>query len=462
MFALGKTPSKQITQWHKETGPIYKINVGNQLWIMIGDPYLAHDIFVKSGSTTSSRPYHRFNVEIYSKNNRGVVFGQYGSKWKSNRKAATTTLSTVSIDKFKDVLELEIENLMDQFTKISQKGESVNPFKLLQMTSFNIVLTVALAHRFEEIDDPVYTYLHDSLEKGMAYGGIAGDLGSFIPLVSWTDKLTGLEEKLNEFIYCSRDLVYDKFISDALQNEKHSLLKDLYQMKEDGLIDYDDIVVFLSDLVSAGADTIATTLSWTFNILSQYPKVQEKVAKELDEWKSKHPPGAVPNFHQDRDDFPYSVCVQKEIMRFRPVTNFGIPHVATEDTLTNGYFIPKDAILISSMETMHKSTAFYDDPEEFRPERFLQNTQRMSAAANAKINERDHFGFGWGRRQCPGIHLAEIEIFNFYVRFFSKFTIQAEPDAQGNPKKIDLSEIIEEGIMVKPLPNKFIIVSRDV
>lgn len=70
MFALGKTPSKQITQWHKETGPIYKINVGNQLWIMIGDPYLAHDIFVKSGSTTSSRPYHRFNVEIYSKNNR--------------------------------------------------------------------------------------------------------------------------------------------------------------------------------------------------------------------------------------------------------------------------------------------------------------------------------------------------------------------------------------------------------
>jgi cytochrome P450 len=30
----------------------------------------------------------------------------------------------------------------------------------------------------------------------------------------------------------------------------------------------------------------------------------------------------------------------------------------------------------------------------------------MGAAANTKIEERDHFGFGWGRRICPGIHLV--------------------------------------------------------
>lgn len=30
----------------------------------------------------------------------------------------------------------------------------------------------------------------------------------------------------------------------------------------------------------------------------------------------------------------------------------------------------------------------------------------MAAAANAKPGERDHYTFGFGRRVCPGIHLA--------------------------------------------------------
>jgi hypothetical protein len=70
IFALGSCPSKQVTKWHDEIGPIYKIYMGNQLWIMISDPFLAHDIFVKAGSSTSSRPYHRFLIDIYGKNNR--------------------------------------------------------------------------------------------------------------------------------------------------------------------------------------------------------------------------------------------------------------------------------------------------------------------------------------------------------------------------------------------------------
>jgi cytochrome P450 len=30
----------------------------------------------------------------------------------------------------------------------------------------------------------------------------------------------------------------------------------------------------------------------------------------------------------------------------------------------------------------------------------------MARAAHCKVHERDHFGFGWGRRICPGIHLV--------------------------------------------------------
>ncbi|EIE82190.1 hypothetical protein RO3G_06895 [Rhizopus delemar RA 99-880] len=453
IFALGSCPSKQVTKWHEEMGPIYKIYMGNQLWVMISDPFLAHDIFVKAGSSTSSRPYHRFLIDIYGKNNRGIVFAQNDILWKNKRKAVTSILSPGSVDKFSDVLEIEIECLIDRFAKYSQAEETIDPFKEIQLSAMNVPLKLALATRFETTDNPTFKKLHKAIDKGMVYGGPAGDISSYLPSLAWTDTFTGMEKKMRDFIHHYRDLIYGKLISDALKSEQHSLVKDLYQMKEEGLIDEDDITVFMSDLVGAGADTVATTIYWSFAILSQMPEVQAKLTKELDEWKSKHASGAIPRFNEDRESLPYSVCVQKEIMRFRPATNFGIPHMASEDVTVNGYFIPKGTILISSMAAMHKNPNFYEDPNEFKPERFMTNINRMGAAANTKIEERDHFGFGWGRRICPGIHLAEKELFNFFVRFFSKFTIETELDSQGQNVKLNLDDYIEEGIVCKPLPS---------
>lgn len=63
----------------------------------------------------------------------------------------------------------------------------------------------------------------------------------------------------------------------------------------------------------------------------------------------------------------------------------------------DGYIIPAGASIISNMGSMHKNPDFYADPERFYPERFMNNPRTMQAAANGKIEERDHFNFGWGR-----------------------------------------------------------------
>lgn len=46
---------------------------------------------------------------------------------------------------------------------------------------------------------------------------------------------------------------------------------------------------------------------------------------------------------------------------------------------------------------MHKQADRYPEPERFIPERFMNNLKTMLASANGKIEERDHFNFGWGR-----------------------------------------------------------------
>lgn len=55
-------------------------------------------------------------------------------------------------------------------------------------------------------------------------------------------------------------------------------------------------------------------------------------------WREKHSnTNELPQFNEHRNEFPYTVCVQKEIMRFRPATNFGIPHSASEES--NAFYI---------------------------------------------------------------------------------------------------------------------------
>ena len=71
-----------------------------------------------------------------------------------------------------------------------------------------------------------------------------------------------------------------------------------------------------------------------------------------------------------------------------------------------GYYIRQGTTLISNMHAMHRNPKAYEEPDTFKPERFLNNTKTMMAAMNGALEGRDHYNFGWGRRVCPGAHLV--------------------------------------------------------
>lgn len=154
------------------------------------------------------------------------------------------------------------------------------------------------------------------------------------------------------------------------------------------------------------------SLSWGFAILCHYPDVQKKLRDEVDAFIAVHK--RLPTF-AEREQLPYLISVQKECMRYRPTTPFGVLHENTEDRKLilnakgrgellreyiveiRGYFIPKGSVLVSNMYGMHANPNIYPEPEKFKPERFLNNLKTMSAAANSRIEGRDQYNFGWGR-----------------------------------------------------------------
>lgn len=55
LLSLGELPSKTISDWHKEFGPIIKINMGAETWVSIDSPRMAHQLLVVNGVKTSHR-----------------------------------------------------------------------------------------------------------------------------------------------------------------------------------------------------------------------------------------------------------------------------------------------------------------------------------------------------------------------------------------------------------------------
>jgi cytochrome P450 len=174
------------------------------------------------------------------------------------------------------------------------------------------------------------------------------------------------------------------------------------------------LVDTLMDMFSAATETTSTTLSWMLAYLIHHKEVQEKLQDEIDcvVGKRRHPSLT------DRSSMPYTEAVIHEVLRFSSIIPFGIFHATTEDVNFHGFFIPKDTMIIPNYYSAHFDEAAWGDPENFRPERFIDEYGKFKKNENL-------LAFSTGKRVCLGEGLARDELFLFTVNLFQTFTATA-------------------------------------
>jgi hypothetical protein len=146
-------------------------------------------------------------------------------------------------------LEFEADAFIERIFAISERDGSVNPYQELLLCSLNIITTTCLAARIEDTNDPMFKKIGQFIQGAMIYGGIAGDIGSFIPSLAWVDVVTRKEMEMQDFVSTYRDEVYEMLIDNALNGNAECLIKNVYQMKDEMNLDEDDILVFMSKWV---------------------------------------------------------------------------------------------------------------------------------------------------------------------------------------------------------------------
>jgi cytochrome P450 len=149
-------------------------------------------------------------------------------------------------------------------------------------------------------------------------------------------------------------------------------------------------------LFLAGHETTALTLVWTWYLLSQNPAAETRLHEELRDVLGGRPPEVA-----DLARLPYLHAVVSEVLRLYPPA-YLLARTAIAPFTIGGYdFGPGETVLMSQW-VMHRDSRYYDEPDAFRPERWLDGlADRLPPGA--------YFPFGDGPRRCIGQGFAMLE-----------------------------------------------------
>ncbi|KAK7442491.1 hypothetical protein VKT23_016089 [Stygiomarasmius scandens] len=213
------------------------------------------------------------------------------------------------------------------------------------------------------------------------------------------------------------------FVYNCLQNVDHE--KDVaYQEKV--------IQETAGSMYFAGTDTTVTALHSFFLAMVCNPTVQKKAQEELDRVVGY---GRLPN-HSDEADLPYITAIMYEVLR--QVCSFllfqvHLPTLIHQDTARK----PTRAIL-------HDEN-LYPDPDTLNPSRWLTSDGKINTDMKAPLSS-----FGFGRRVCPGMHMALSSIWMTIASTLLTFDISEKITEDG--EIIKLTQEYESSLQNRPLP----------
>lgn len=149
-------------------------------------------------------------------------------------------------------------------------------------------------------------------------------------------------------------------------------------------------------LIFTGSETVALALSYAWYLLSLNPDVQDKLGAEVDEVLGGCPPAL-----EDLPRLTYTDKVMKEALRVYPPV-WAFVRQAVRPVELGGYALPAGTTVVLSQWLSHHDSRFFDQPLEFRPERWTPEFEKQ-------LPKFAYFPFGGGQRTCIGASFAKME-----------------------------------------------------
>ncbi|MCQ4208428.1 bifunctional albaflavenone monooxygenase/terpene synthase [Streptomyces longispororuber] len=174
-------------------------------------------------------------------------------------------------------------------------------------------------------------------------------------------------------------------------------------------------------LVVAGAENVAKTLTWTFQLLAEHPEHESRLSEELESVTRGRPVA-----FGDIKELAYMRNLITESMRIRPAV-WILTRLAAVDTTLGGYRIPAGSDIVYSPLAMQRDPRAFHDHLAFDPDRWLPERA-------ADVTPAAHAPFSVGNRKCPGDHFSMAELSLVLGAVVQKWRVTPAAGADGTPR----------------------------
>ncbi|CAA6671183.1 unnamed protein product [Spirodela intermedia] len=381
------------------------LQVGNDLnhrllASLAGKYGLATEVLHTQGVEFGSRPRNMV-FDIFTGGGQDMVFTVYGDHWRKMRRVMTLPFFTNKVVQqyrgmWEEEMDLAVADLGGAGGGEWARPEGVVVRRRLQLMLYNVMYRMMFDTKFESVRDPLFLQATQfNSERSRLAQSFEYNYGDFIPVLrpllrGYLRRCRDLQTRRLAFFNAHYIQKRREVLAVGEKNRQKKLscaMDHILEAEMNGEISPENVLYIVENINVAAIETTLWSMEWAIAELVNHPEVQSKLRRELEGVLR----GAALT-EAELPRLPYLQAVVRETLRLHTPIPLLVPHMNLEEAKLGGYDIPKESKVVVNAWWLANNPAWWKDPSEFRPERFLEEERETEAAVAGG--------------SCPGIILA--------------------------------------------------------
>ena len=409
-----------LRKLHSKLGPIITIPIVSHPFIFISDSSLAHQALIQKGALLSNRPIAQSTSKILTSNQHNISSASYGPTWNILRRNLTHITHPYRPNTFSNARKWVLDILLTSI-KSSAAASYPNAIEVnehIRFAMFCLLVFMCFGEKLEESKIREIEVIQYRLLTSFSRFQILNFFPVIMTRMLLPNRWNGLYELKKKREEVLAPLIRARKL---LQQQGHDnndahidTLFTLQLSDNDGItkrkLSEEELVTVCSEFLNAGTDTTSTALQWIMANLVKYPKIQNNLFREIKRVVGEKAKQVTEN---DLSKMKYLKAIVLEGLRRHPPSHFTLPHAVAQshEVHLGGYTVPENAVVFFTIAEMGWDPRVWDDPMQYKPERFLFDHEDFDITGSKEIKMMP---FGAGRRICPALHLAMLHL-QYYV-----------------------------------------------
>jgi cytochrome P450 len=314
-----------------------------------------------------------------------------GEVWKRQRRMMQPAFNRSAIGSLSGMITAANVRLLEKWEGAARAKTGVNVTRDVSLMILEIVLTSIFGDDYDQVAAH-FRVVSDEAARDLAFAQ------TFTALSEIIAKIVEQRRKQNRI---AGDFL--GFLMEAHDRETGQAMSDPQLIKE------------TMTLIVAGHETTASTLNWTWFLLSENPDAEAKLSDELRRFL----PHGIPSA-EDLPKYIYARKVIEEAMRLYP-PGWLLTRRAIKDDHLGEYFVPAGTEIYISPYYIQRHPDLWEAPDRFDPDRFASDTEPNS-------HPFAMLAFSVGPRNCIGEHMARLEMLIHLVIIGSRLRLRRIAD----------------------------------